>query len=201
MFTSLIWSKVILRLISNGMTTPFGIRHVSSTTADSCASPGLSTQKLYLYVFGTLPCTMVNSKIGILSGTSNTHVRWVREHHVRQFFTFTSHKQKRKTLSKIPLDSFVSLDEPAVHFSHLRWKKNARRSVVIVEKNSVNSCVYSLFTSPSLNASAIFEFLHFHVTGIGLALHEMLENSTFFQIRPMSHTLRAKIQIIIIVYT
>jgi len=62
--TSLIWSKVILRLISNGMTTPFGIRHVSSTTAGSCASPGRSAQKLYLYAFGMLPCTMMNNRIG-----------------------------------------------------------------------------------------------------------------------------------------
>lgn len=172
MFTSLIWSKVILRLISNGITTPFGIRHVSSTTAGSCASPGLSAQKLYLYAFGKLPCTMVNNKIGIPSGTSNTQ-RTVGEHHVRQS-TFTSHKQKRERYQKYFLTRSCRLINLRFIFSHLRWeKKNVRRSVVIVEKNSVNSYIVVYFVS--LDASAIFEFLHFHVTGIASRRHKMFK--------------------------
>lgn len=78
-----------------------------------------------------------------------------------------------ETLSKIFLNSFMSLDKPAVHFSHLRWEKNVRRSVVIVKKNSVNSYIAVYFAS--LNASAIFEFLHFHVTGIASHWHEMFK--------------------------
>lgn len=99
--TSLIWSKVILRLISNGMTTPFGIRHVSSTTAGSCASPGLSAQKLYLYALGMLPCTMMNNKIGTPSGTSNTDVRWASTTYVR---TSSHHRVKRERYQRCLLN-------------------------------------------------------------------------------------------------
>lgn len=83
------------------MTTPFGIRHVSSTTAGSCASPGLSAQKLYLYALGMLPCTMMNNKIGTPSGTSNTDVRWASTTYVR---TSSHHRGKRERYQRCLLN-------------------------------------------------------------------------------------------------
>lgn len=111
------------------MTTPFGIRHVSSTTAGSCASPGLSAQKLYLYTFGMLPCTMMNNKISrvLRQAQVNTHVRWAK-HHVRQDL-LTSQGETR-ALSKISPESFMSPDETAAHpvrFTNGKRKRYRKR--------------------------------------------------------------------------
>lgn len=83
------------------MTTPFGIRHVSSTSTGSCVSPGLSAQKLYLYALGILPCTMMNNKIGTPSGTSNTDVRWASTTYVR---ISSHHRGKRERYQRYLLN-------------------------------------------------------------------------------------------------
>lgn len=66
--TSLISANVMLRLVSNGITTPFGIKQVNSTT-----SVGDFAQKLYVYALGM--CTMMSTIFSKMYKNSMKHKR------------------------------------------------------------------------------------------------------------------------------
>lgn len=111
------------------MTTPFGIRHVSSTTAGSCASPGRSAQKLYLYAFGMLPCTMMNNRIGTPSGTNNTHVWWASTTYVR---ILLHHRGKRERYQKCLLNRSCRMAHPRHILARSNGKRDGCRNVEVL---------------------------------------------------------------------
>lgn len=185
------------------MTTPFGIRHVSSTTAGSCASPGRSAQKLYLYAFGMLPCTMMNNKIGTSSGTSNTHVRWASTTYVR---IPSHHRGKRKCYQKYLLNRSCRTTNPR----HILPIRSGRQNGVVTSRYSLGTLLFTNYDTTarlalSLSLSLLGVLARPRATGVTSHLRRGEKNASqlahLFKLDRYLVRLRAKIQIIIIVYT